>query len=357
MSSSAHRASVVLAFALSLFFGVSSATAAEFQYLLSGNARTQISNGRTLPISTGFPPNGLILAVTNAQVTQTTTLAQPQIKIKPGMLRNAAVPEVGRGIFLSNALVFSVQTNLGFSFPANAQGTKTFAPGGRTGAATTTFTPPGGFPGVLRYTATGAQFGGPARIAMSGTMKTWLRAGALSPPCSPGPGCVVKQLVASPGPIGPLGGAFSTASNQTSATPQIPGVFFVGANAAGSIYFRSATPGSSPGFANAAMSHGGPWTTGMLTVSISTGGVPAIFTLTGSDARVSGQGNVSLVSGALAMRAIGGATPDRGWLNLTIGPQVINPIVPALSRRNVALLATLLAGSSLWMLRRALVGS
>ena len=63
-----------------------------------------------------------------------------------------------------------------------------------------------------------------------------------------------------------------------------------------------------------------PNATGMLSISAPLAlGAAEVFTLTGSDARVSGVGTISLVAGGLSNRAVSGPNANRGWLNLTIG--------------------------------------
>jgi len=62
---------------------------------------------------------------------------------------------------------------------------------------------------------------------------------------------------------------------------------------------------------------GFPWTTGAITIS-APGTPPELFFLSGTDMRVAGSGNVSLVSGALSQRALSKANANRGWLSLTL---------------------------------------
>lgn len=70
-------------------------------------------------------------------------------------------------------------------------------------------------------------------------------------------------------------------------------------------------------------SRGFPWTTGFITISQPNATpAPEVFFLSGSDNRgtgtMQGQGNISLVSGALSQRALSGPNSNRGWLSLTL---------------------------------------
>ncbi len=342
--------SAALCSALALVGLADTAFAAKKQYALGGNARFQIGGGLPLPITNTAPPNGRILPVANARVFQTTGADPKVLEIEPGQLTNPAAPEFAIGVFQNNSALFSVQSNLGFSFPAQASGNVVLQAGGRTGATTFTFVPGGGIPGSLRYQATGNQFGGPARTAISGTAKVWAVA-VSPPPCNPGATCVAAKIVAAPAPLNVAGAAFGV-TNATTPVNQVPGIYVVGANTAGSIFFRTPTPNSGPGPTNAAASVGGPWTTGILTVSqpAALGGVE-VFTLSGSDGRVNGAGNISLVSGAVSTRTLSGPNANRGWLNLVLtdtgGP------IPTTSSWGIAALMVLIAGTTIWMTRRS----
>ena len=84
----------------------------------------------------------------------------------------------------------------------------------------------------------------------------------------------------------------------------------------------SSIPGVGLTLANAVIgSKGYPWTTGLITVSapLAMGG-PEVFFLSGTDMRVEGVGNISLVSGALSVRALSGPNANRGWVSLTMLP-------------------------------------
>ena len=65
-------------------------------------------------------------------------------------------------------------------------------------------------------------------------------------------------------------------------------------------------------------SKGFPWSTGFVTISQPGAGPPEIFFESGTDMRVAGVGNVSLVSGSPSARALSGPNANRGWLSLTL---------------------------------------
>ena len=74
-------------------------------------------------------------------------------------------------------------------------------------------------------------------------------------------------------------------------------------------------------------SKGFPWTTGLITISQPGAGPPEVFFLSGTDMRVAGVGNVSLVSGALSVRALSGPNANRGWLSLDLVATAPEPSV------------------------------
>jgi hypothetical protein len=102
------------------------------------------------------------------------------------------------------------------------------------------------------------------------------------------------------------------------------------------------------GLPNPATSYGGPWTTGMLTVSVTAnaGATVEIFMLTGSDGRVSGTGGVSLVTGTISDRTLRGPNANRGWLQIYV-PE------PGATLGAVAALLTLVTGHGLTRRRSA----
>jgi hypothetical protein len=56
----------------------------------------------------------------------------------------------------------------------------------------------------------------------------------------------------------------------------------------------------------------------LITVSQPGAAPPEIFFLSGTDMRVAGVGNVSLVSGSLSDRALSGPNANRAWLRLAM---------------------------------------
>jgi hypothetical protein len=65
-------------------------------------------------------------------------------------------------------------------------------------------------------------------------------------------------------------------------------------------------------------SKGLPWTTGTVTILVPSALPPETFILSGTDMRVAGVGNITLVSGGATLRALQGNTATRGWLSLTL---------------------------------------
>jgi len=107
------------------------------------------------------------------------------------------------------------------------------------------------------------------------------------------------------------------------------------------------------GLANPATSYGGPWTTGVLTVSQPAAlGSAELFVLSGSDARVNGVGSISLVSGSVSDRGVSGPNANRGWLNIQLG--VAEIVTPSMSGPGLAAVFGLLAlagGYAIWRRR------
>jgi hypothetical protein len=114
---------------------------------------------------------------------------------------------------------------------------------------------------------------------------------------------------------------FAVASPGTPLAPAPKGIrtFTTGAiNALGSISV-SGSAGASGLNNKATISSGYPWTTGMISVNQPAAVPPELFILTGMDARDSfGVGSISLVSGALSLRALSGPNANRGWVRLTL---------------------------------------
>jgi len=320
---------VVFAFVAGL-----AATASATVHPLGGNGRFQIGDGLPIPATFQAAPNGRLLPATGAVVTQTGSDPMT-LKMPNGALKAAVVPFV-IPVAVNNTAVYQVKTTLGITYPSSLNNTNTLSAGGRTGAATVSYCPgqsvtPSGNPGcasgsaaphpgvkgIMTYTATSNQFGGPMTGRVFGGADVAI-VGSQAAPCT---GCLVLMALASPNSTGTggLGNAFNTMSSTSPGVPASPGRF-VGTITAGGLITNVATTLASPGLPNAASGFGAPWTTGMLSISAPLAlGAAEVFTLTGSDARVSGVGTISLVAGGLSNRAVSGPNANRGWLNLTIG--------------------------------------
>jgi hypothetical protein len=329
------------------------ASASQTRHSLSGNARYQIGAGLPLPISPAPLPSGTVVAIPGATVLQTLGPDPKRMWIPPSQLTAPGNPQVV-GLALLGPLAFQVHTSVSVRMPAaSAQ----LAPGGRTGPPTVTFCPgqvvgsfnpscmfPGHpantINGLMRYTRTSRQFGGPAQATFGGAADTALRVGSPAP-CNgnTNPNCLAVFVLGSPLPSAPLGAPFGFAG--TASPPVPPGLFRVVVTAGGVISSVVSTlPGS--GLANPVTSFGGPWTTGRVTVSVTGSAATQIFTLTGSDNRVNGVGSLSLVAGSVSQRSLSGPNANRGWLNLTVGPAVA--LTPALSNLGTLLCVAALAG-------------
>ena len=356
--------------------GVWSSTAqAQPAYSLTGNARFQIGNGLPIPVGFTPAPNGAVLATSKAFVVQTPGPDPQVMKIKPGAFTIAPTPPRNIGLFPQNNALFQVQTGVGLSVPGASRfttagpGTKwvtfggTLSAGGRTGASTVTFcagsvvTPTGNpgctnpnngvINGLMRYTKTVAQFGGQANGSVSGTANIAIRAGG-TPPCAwtPATSCTAIFAIANPSTVGAQGAPFGLYNSSAGAAPN-PGVALVNANAQGTITTVVATLPYA-GLPNPATSYGGPWTTGMITITVNAASPPETFVLSGSDARVGGQGSISLVNATIANRGVSGPNANRGWLNMVVGHRNI----PAVSAPGLAAAFGLLALAGGYALRR-----
>jgi hypothetical protein len=329
--------------------GVWATTASAAVRSLSGNARYQIGNGLPIPITLVAPPTGAVNAVAGAKVS--TTPGGGIRFMMPNQLTWAGIKKT-QGVFPANNAVFQVATTLAVGFPA-APGT--LVPGGRTGVTTVTWCPgtaapvpgapgcgvfPGGgtIPGGVRYTATGAQFGGPMRATVQGRATVALRVAGTPP------GMVTAiNAFASPSGSNAIGGPFNVLVSTVAAVPGAASGIFVGsANAAGS-FVSVAASGLGAGVGNGATSYGAPWTTGRITVSQLAASPNEIFVFSGSDGRgTAGTGTISLVSSSISARVLSGPNGNRGWLNLTILP--LSPSVPTLGIVGGAALVLALAG-------------
>jgi len=348
--------------------------------LTGGGGELQIGTGLPLPIGTAgiftggmspaaagtFPPLLVPPAPGTPTIMQTLTgNGGVAMSIQPGVLsKPAAGAPVPIAVFPTNPSVFQVATSISYSWPATAFGTVNFAPGGgpgNVGERTSFFaaippTPPTGL-GVtfatpvngaeIRYFGGAQAFGGPGQFAINTgpgaaggavgpnlagvppVASVWINAflattpgmatmvalaGASNPAGLGQPGAPV----ASPGATtmwGPVtagnGGGVRLVNQPNTVTPTM---FTVGAF--GTI--PSSGPLAATFFSNmVTISKGFPWTTGLISLS-APATPPERFWLSGSDMRVNGVGNISLVSGSLSDRALSGPNANRGWLTLSL---------------------------------------
>jgi hypothetical protein len=250
-------------------------------------------------------------------------------------------------VFPTNPAVFQVATTISYAWPAASA---TLAPGGAPGPIVTGTALVGG---TVTYSGGVKAFGGAARFATAAgpgaaggrvppnavgalpVLSGWINfagglpttvmtvgvVGASKPAGLAQPGAPL----ASPPDVssfGPVLNSAMTAPNgigvvnvTTGGTPMNPVCCTVGPS--GTIV-SSIQPGGAFPSNMATGSKGFPWTTGFLTVSQPGAVPPEIFFLSGTDMRVAGVGNVSLVSGALSSRALSGPNANRGWLSLTL---------------------------------------
>ncbi len=365
------------------------ATSAEAQrsYPLTGNLRIQIGDGLPIPIGFTAAPNGKVPVVSGARIVQSSGPDPKKMTIPPdAMLFDG--PPFNLPVYGLNSKVFQVLTDITIGFPAPNGGPgglgsgDTFMAGGRTGLPTVTWCPgqsvtasgnpactdPGKLPpptggshagnGFLKYTATGAQFGGPMRGRGAGVADIAFPAAVPAPkaPCDhaatfTGPGgkpCVVIFALATPAGTGVVGGPFGVADTSAGTPEPAPGGLRNAAVNAAGVVLSVTSPGLGTGLTNPATSFGGPWTTGMLEVHQSAAvGSAEIFFMTGHDSRVNGVGTISLVAGGLSERTVSGPNANRGWLNLTVGGNT-----PGLSSWGIGVLAMLLTGAGVWRARR-----
>ena len=279
------------------------------------------------------------------------------IVVPPGALSQSAPggPPAAIGVFNTNVAVYQVATTITYSWPA---ATATFSPGGGPGipgGATVVSLPQAGI-GSIFYNGGPNAFGGAAQFAISpgpnaglnkvpvnGTMipiaSVWINAGGKLPASGTKVGLVGASAmagVAQPGapiaspPAMTSFGVFSPANgrvNVTAAQLTPGGLMMFGftcctvgpngtlANTTSPYMGSVVAPG--PFLTNmATTTKGFPWTTGLITISASAAVPPEVFWQSGTDNRVAGVGNVSLVSGALSERMLSMANANRGWLSL-----------------------------------------
>jgi hypothetical protein len=312
---------------------------AEGQYLLTGPGdggqlqvgrdwaiplQTPVPSGIFPPVSGGFPPAlGVppIPGITPANAT--TAIAQQAsgtLTIPPRILsRPAPSVPVKRAMFATNPIFFQAATSLSVRWPA----------------ATAVFMPGGG-PGPALF---GSEIG--AVIAYSGGVRAF--GGAAPFAISAGPGAAGRVI---PGQAVTFHANFMGQTAATAATQALllarnatllqpgaslaapavgtPGVSVDPAIVSGSFgpfgtVLTSVPCATCPGFSNRlTWSKGFPWTTGFITIDVPEARPPEIFFLSGTDMRVAGVGNVSLVSGGYALRTLTRAAATIGWVSLTL---------------------------------------
>ena len=342
------------------------ATAQATLHPLTGSLRFQIGDGLPIPITFLPAPNGVILPVPGAFVSQPpgTGLVRDIVFVE-GKEFKYAVAERNLPVFLFNDQVYQVKTSLGITYPLNA-GSKlssrklTTSVRGRTGGPTVSYCHgngtimgndnpacPNGFgitslPGIMIYTRTSNQFGGALTGRIFGGADVALNGqGADQPPCA-GPECKVLMALANPNSTGDGGaGGFFGGSSTSPGTPVDPGAFSAAVTSRGEITAVFSFTG--PGIANPLTGAGAPWTTGMITVSMSQAvGSAEIFTLTGFDNRTAGgAGTISLVAANLSQRSTSGPNANRGWMNMTLGNAL--GALPTMSGPGIAALVGLMS--------------
>ncbi|MFP8871101.1 MAG: hypothetical protein VCB43_06590 [Myxococcota bacterium] len=353
--------SLLVAFA---FVAGLAATASASVHPLSGNARYQVGDGLPIPIGFTPVPVGKVLPVPGAVISQPAGPDPRALVFAGGELKHAVAPFV-IPVFNLNPAVFQVLTSLGLTVPL---GVESLVAGGRTGASTVhycqgqTVTPTGdpnclnagagpGVNGLMIYTKTAAQFGGAMYGRLFGGADVALYGGGDVPPCT-GVNCKIAMALASPNSTGTggIGNAFGGSGMSPGAAP--PSGLLTGmVTAAGRVTTATPTPLLLSGLANPASGGGGPWTTGMLTVSVTAALAGAeIFVLTGGDSRVSGVGAISLVAGSVSNRGISGPNANRGWLNLTIGSPL--GALPSISGPGIAALVGLMSLAGGYVMRQ-----
>jgi len=281
--------------------------------------------------------------------------------IPPAALsRPAPGAPVPIAVFTTNPAVFQVATSINYAWPS-ASATLAPSSGPAAGGPTAFGTGLGG--GNISYT--GGGFGGPAQFAISAgpgaaggrvppngggalpVASVWINCagglpttvgavavvGASAPAGVAQPGAPITAPTATTmfGPLSPGAGPFGALNVTGMTTGTMTGmcVAFCATPMGGiasSLSLPSVTvPTPMGGTAMLAGlsnmvtgSKGFPWTTGFITIAQPAAVPPETFWLSGTDNRVSGVGNISLVSGALSVRNLSGPNANRGWLSLNL---------------------------------------
>jgi hypothetical protein len=318
----------------------------------------QIGTGLPLPVGTAgiftggmaigtaatFPPLFVLPAAMAMSIMQNQTSTMGgAIAIPAGVLSRMADGVAFVGVFNTNPLVYQVATTIHYSWPNVAA---VLAPGGAPLGAI-----PGPAGGIISYGAGtgGNRFGGPAQFAIAPgpSAGTWgvpvvagmtpiatvfLNLGAATPfagmsvilvgvsnfgVAAQGAPLASPAMSTNFGPVPmaqrtinqPLGGGLCT-------------MWCVGPN--GGIGLNAAMTtwdigpgGPASGPTNmATATEGFPFATGLVTISAGGAVPPEFFFAKGSDMRVAGVGNISLVAGALSDRNLSGPNANRAWISL-----------------------------------------
>jgi len=371
-SASLLRRLAISLVAFAFVAGFCATTAQAVPHSISGNSRAQIGNGLPIPITAQPAPGGRIFAVPGAIVHQPVGVDPREMRMDPGQfkagdLANTITPNININlpVFLSNSAVFQVRTQIAISGPGAAVGPQpNLKAGGRTGATAVQFCPgstvpplgnPGclgpnggsGIHGTMRYTKTVNQFGGPGQSNLGGNADVALRVGGTPP------GNVTAAFAfATPAGTGAAGGPFGFSNMTLGGLPgPASGVGVFNATSKGNLK-TTLLSGLGTGVLNPATSYGGPWTTGMLTISVTKqkGTLPEVFIFSGMDSRVSGVGAISLVAGSVSARTLSGPNGNRSWANYVVGPEIMP--TPSMSSHGLAAVFGLLALAGGYALHR-----
>jgi hypothetical protein len=212
---------------------------------------------------------------------------------------------------LWNPFLFQIATSGSYGWPAT---TATLAPGG--GPGSTVFATPSG--GSVAYSGGVNAFGGPARFALSAgpaarapgaPVTLWINRMAQPP----GPTDTAVLVPVRPGAL--PGSAGTKLSNHGGTIPSNLVNAYVGAS--GTI-LASAPFGTFAPTSALIAGYGFPWTTGTVTISQPNLSPPAVVVLSGTDQRVNGVGNISLVAGGLSHRSLTAWQANQGWIRMTL---------------------------------------
>lgn len=340
--------------------GLSSASwaqATQFSLAPDSGGQLQIGTGLPLPVGTAgiftggmtvgdagnfppllvgpaSPPPGVIVQ------NQSTTMGG-SLQVPPGMLSApAAGSPVPIAVFPTNPAVFQVATSISYAWPNSSA---TLAPGGAPGIVgvtpvtlSTTINN-----ATIKYNGGTKAFGGPAQFSISAGPGA---AGGALPPNGGGIPPVASvwinafagapstvTMVALAGASNPLGVAQPGASVGAAAgttmwgpvtAGQGGGVRLVNQGGCCTVGPLGTIPSSVTLAATfpsnmVTISKGFPWATGLISLT-APATPPEQFFASGTDMRVAGVGNISLVSGSLSDRNLSGPNANRGWLSLTL---------------------------------------